>query len=132
MMQTDEFPRADAALTPAGRRLTWALWAFATLVTLAFTRAGYLVAHDVEHRLGEIIKYASTFSKASIFVAARLGTVAGGLGATSAVLILRLPAVGRAVIAFQVLAFLGLCGLLAQGMLAPFECMCSYVDGLVD
>jgi len=132
MAQIDELPTRHPALAPSGWKVTWALWGVATLVTMAFARAGYLVAHDVEHRLGGLIGYASSFSKASIFVAARLAMVAGGFGAASALLILRLPTVGRAVIAFQVLAFVGLCALLAQGMLAPFECMCEYANGLVD
>ena len=131
-MQIDELPRTDAALGSSGRKLTWALWAFATLVTLAFARAGYLVAHDVEHQLGNVIEHVSSFSKASIFVTARLGTVAGAFGAVSALLVFRIPAAGRVVIGFQVLAFVGLCALLAQGMLAPFECMCKNMDGLVD
>lgn len=131
-MPIDELPRNDARVPPSGRRLTWALWAFATLVTLAFARPGYLVAHDVEHRLGSVIEHASRFSKASIFVAARLAMVAASFGAASALLIVRIPAAGRAIVAFQVLAFVGLCALLAHGMLAPFECMCKYMDGLVD
>lgn len=124
--------RTDPAAARVGHKLTWALWASATLVTLTFVRAAYLVARDVEHRLGEAIQYVGSFSKASIFLAAHLGAVAGVLGAASGVLILRAPAAGRAVVAFQVLAFVGLCALLAHGMLAPFECMCQHVDGLVN
>jgi hypothetical protein len=131
-MQVDELPRNDACVPSTGRKLTWALWAFATLVTLAFARPGYLVAHDLEHQLGSVIEHLSSFSKASIFVTARLATVAAGFGAASALLIVRMPAAGRAIVAFQVLAFVGLCALLAQGMLAPFECMCKYTEGLVD
>lgn len=131
-MQIEGLSRTEAAPGTSGRLLTWALWASATLVTLAFARAGYFVAHDVEHRLGVVVQHASSFSKASIFVAARLGMVAGGLSAASATLVWRVPRADRAIIAFQVLAFVGLCGLLAGGLLAPFECMCDYEGGLVD
>jgi hypothetical protein len=116
---------------PEGRKLTWALWGSATLVTLAFAPAAYLVAHQVEHLLGGLESSTSTLTKASIYTAARLGSVAGSLGLTSAVLVLLLPRQGRAVIAFQVLVFLGVIAIIAHGLLAPFECMCDFADGLV-
>lgn len=131
-MQIEGLSRTDAAPRTPGRLLTWALWASATLVTLAFARPGYFVAHDVEHRLGAVVQYTSSFSKVSIFVTARLGLVAAGLSAVSATLVWRVPRADRAIIGFQVLAFIGLCALLAGGLLAPFECMCDYEGGLVD
>jgi hypothetical protein len=70
---------------PEGRKLTWALWAFATLVRLAFAPAAYLVAHQVEHLLGEVESSTSTLTKASIYTAARPGQGRRGLGLTSAV-----------------------------------------------
>jgi hypothetical protein len=114
-----------------GRKLTWALWAVATLVTLSFAPAAYLVAHQVEHLLGGLESSTSMLTKASIYTAARLGTVAGGSGLTSAVVVFLLPRQGRTVIAFQVLAFLGVMAIAAYGMLAPFECMCDFQGGLV-
>jgi len=115
---------------PEGLKLTWALWGFATLVTLACAPVAYSVAHQVQHLLGELMRSTSMLTRASIFVAARLWMLAAGLGVISAALMLWLPRHGRAIVAFQVLAFLASMAIMAQGMLAPFECMCDYDAGL--
>jgi hypothetical protein len=113
----------------ASRIATWILWALATSVTVILVPVAYRAAHHVYHEVGEVHSL-STFTKAALFLGQRLWLLSGSLGVISAAFIVLLPATGRLAVAFQLLIFLAVCSLMAQGMLEPFELMCSHPEGL--
>ena len=114
--------------TRSWRAATWLLWAVATLVTAAFVPVAYYISHHIYHDIGGV-DAVGVLTKAAMFLGQRLWLVSGTFAAISAGLIVYLPAAGRLVVGFQALAFVGVCALMAQGMLAPYEPMCAHAEG---
>jgi hypothetical protein len=111
--------------TPRERqRLVGGLWVLVTLLSMIFVPIGRLLANDLSFELRGVWAQLSWLSLLAFVLAMKLHVISASLAIASAVTLWRKPQAGAIVVLAQLVAFLGVCAVIAWGFLEPFQCMC--------
>ena len=107
-------------------RISWGLWTLTALSTLCFAPVGHFAARRVFRLLGDLYPVTGWLTKAALLLGNHAAVVALVLSAGSAVGLWRTG--DRAFIFAQAITFLGVVGLVATGLLAPFDHVGQHID----